>query len=339
MSYRLSRQTWEFSNNVRVQSAATAVGPKEANGPLGKEFDVLYEDNYTGEETWEKAEAKLQNDAIITSISKANLRTENIDAVIAGDLLNQMISSSFASRSLSIPFVGVYGACSTSMLSVSQASALVNGGYSNFVVAACSSHNSTAERQYRYPTEYGGQKPLTAQFTATGAGAVVVGVGGQGIKITHSTIGKIIDLGIKNPFEMGAAMAPAAADTLEIHFTDTNRTPMDYDLIVTGDLAGVGAPIFIKLMEEKGYSIHHNYNDCGLMLYHSHDTEVFSGGSGCASSALVTYGHLMKEMTRGKYTRILVIATGALLSPTSYQQGESIPCIAHAVSFEYRRGE
>lgn len=334
MNFRINRQTWNFTNDVRVQSVATTVGPKEGQGPLGKEFDITYSDNYLGEETWEKAEKKLLEEAINKAISKANHLPSDIDIVIAGDLLNQMISSTFASRSIEIPLIGVYGACSTSMLSLSQASALVNAGYANITVAACCSHNSTAERQYRYPTEYGGQKPATAQFTATGAGAAVIGRGGSGIKITYATLGKIVDMGIKNPFDMGTAMAPAAADTLITHFNDTGRTHKDYDLIVTGDLAGVGAPILIKLMQEKGYDISANYNDCGLMLYHKDDAEVFSGASGCASSALVSYGHLFKEMERGKLNRLLVIATGALLSPTSYQQGESIPCIAHAVSFE-----
>lgn len=334
LTYRISRHTWSFPNDIRIQSAATIVGPKEGSGPLGKEFDFSSEDNYMGEDTWEKAEKKMLEKAISIAIEKGGVSPNGIDLIIAGDLLNQMISSSFASRSMDIPFVGVYGACSTSMLSTSIASSLINAGYADYVVAACSSHNSTAERQYRYPTEYGGQKPKTAQFTATGAGAVLIGRGGNGIKLTYSTIGKIVDMGIKNPFDMGTAMAPAAADTLENHLKDTGRTPKDYDLIVTGDLAGVGAPIFVELMKERGFDISSNYKDCGLMLYDKTDAEVFSGASGCASSALVTYAHLFKEMERGNIVRLLVIATGALLSPTSFQQGESIPCIAHAVSFE-----
>ncbi len=334
LNYRVSRQTWKYTNDVRIQAAATAVGSKESQGPLAKEFDITYSDNYIGQSTWEKAEEKLLTEAVKKAIQKGGKLSSDIDLIIAGDLLNQIISSSFAARSLEIPFIGVYGACSTSMLSLSQASALVNSGFANNIVAACSSHNSTAERQYRYPTEYGGQKPNTAQFTATGAGAVLVGTGGNGVKITYATLGKIVDMGIKNPFDMGTAMAPAAADTLDNHFKDTGRSPKDYDLIVTGDLAKVGAPIFVNLMKDKGYDIESIYNDCGLMLYNKDDAEVFAGASGCASSALVAYGHLFKEMDRGNIQRLLVIATGALLSPTSYQQGESIPCIAHAVSFE-----
>lgn len=334
MGIRISRHTWQFTSGVRIKSSATAVGPKEANGPLGQEFDLVYEDNYVGQQTWEQAERKLLSDAITKAIEKSGYSPDEVDLIIAGDLLNQMISSSFASRSLEIPYLGVYGACSTSMLSLSLASALVDTGFAQRAVAACSSHNATAERQYRYPTEYGGQKPNTAQYTATGAGAVVVERGGSGVQITYATIGKVVDMGIKNPFDMGTAMAPAAADTLYQHFIDTGRSPNDYDLIVTGDLASVGAPILMKLMSEKGYDLSHNYNDCGLLLYHKDDPEVFSGASGCASSALVVYGHLLKELERGKLRRLLVIATGSLHSPTSYQQGESIPCIAHAVAFE-----
>lgn len=334
LNHRISRCTWSFANDVRVQAVGTTAGSKEKQGPLGQEFDLTYTDNYIGEDTWEKAEKKLLEGAITKAIEKGNKLPSDIDVVIAGDLLNQMISSTFAARGLEIPFIGVFGACSTSMLSVAQGSALINAGYANYIVVACCSHNSTAERQYRYPTEYGGQKPNTAQFTATGAGAMLLGKGGTGIKVTYATIGKVVDMGIKNPFEMGSAMAPAAASTLEYHFKDLGRSPADYDLIVTGDLAKVGAPIFVNLMKDKGYNIESNYNDCGMMLYQKDDAEVFSGASGCASSALVTYGHLFKEMERGKINRLLVIATGALLSPTSYQQGESIPCIAHAVSFE-----
>lgn len=334
MSFRVSRQTWYFSSDVRIRSAGTAVGPKEGNGPLGNEFDIVFDDNYVGEATWEKAEKKILEASINKTLEKAGLVAEDIDMILAGDLLNQIISATFASRTIQIPFIGTYGACSTSMLSLAQASALVNAGYCNLAVAACSSHNSTAEKQYRYPTEYGGQKPPTAQYTATGAGSVLVGRGGTGIRVTYATLGKIVDMGIKNPFNMGSAMAPAAADTLLAHLKDTGRKPSDYDLIVTGDLAGVGAPILVSLMKEQGYEIAPYYNDCGLMLYRKDDPEVFSGASGCASSALVTYGHLLKEMERGKISRLLVLATGALLSPLTYQQGESIPCIAHAVAFE-----
>lgn len=215
--------------------------------------------------------------------------------MIAGDLLTQIISASFTARYAQIPYLGVYGACSTSMESLALAASLVEGGYANYVVSGCSSHNATAERQYRYPTEYGGQKPPYAQWTVTGAGVAVVGKGLIGPKVRYATIGKIIDMGLKDPFDMGSAMAPAAVDTIEQHFIDTGRRPEDYDLIVTGDLAGVGYPLAKKMLLERGFDLSSVYNDCGLMIYYS-DQEVFAGGSGCASSASVTYGHIMKEL-------------------------------------------
>jgi len=228
---------------------------------------------------------------------------------------------------------GMYGACSTSMLTLANAAALVNAGYANTAIAACSSHNATAERQYRYPTEYGGQKPPSAQWTVTGAGAGLVGIGGKGPRITYATIGKVVDMGIKDPFDMGSAMAPAAVSTFLAHFQDTGRTPDSYDLIVTGDLASVGYPITKELLLQEGYDMDQVYNDCGLMVY-TPDQDVFAGGSGCASSAVVTYGYILDQLNRGLLKKVLVCATGALLSPVSYQQGNSIPCIAHAVALE-----
>lgn len=329
----LGHSTWQFLNEVRLQSSAAVVGPKEGEGLLGKEFDLIYNDLYVGQDTWEKAERKMLEDVVNIAMEKASLQKNQIGIFLAGDLLNQNISSSFAAQTTQIPFMGVYGACSTSMLSLSLASALVDAGFVTYAVAGVSSHNCTAEKQYRYPTEYGGQKPDTAQWTVTGAGAGIVGIGGKGPRITHVTVGTVMDLGIKNPFDMGSAMAPAAAKTIATHFQDTNRQPSDYDLIVTGDLAAVGHPIARELLMNDGYQMGERFKDCGLMIY-SEDQEKFAGASGCASSAVVTYGYLMKELALGNYQRILVVATGALLSPISYQQGEPIPCVAHAVAFE-----
>ncbi|TCS95025.1 stage V sporulation protein AD [Hazenella coriacea] len=330
---QLGKSTWVFSNEVRLLSSAAVVGPMEGEGNLADSFDLIYNDLYAGQETWEKAERKMLEDVVGKVIEKAHLTADEIDLYLAGDLLNQNITSSFSAKSMQIPFLGVYGACSTSMLSLSLASVLVDGGYANHVIAGVSSHNCTAERQFRYPTEYGGQKPDTAQWTVTGAGAGLVGKGTRGPRITHATMGTVTDLGIKNPFDMGSAMAPAAAKTIQTHFEDTGRTPKDYDLIVTGDLANVGLPITRELLEKEGYRLGEQFQDCGLMIYHAKQP-TFAGGSGCACSAVVTYGHLMKQMEKGDYHRILVVATGALLSPVSVQQGESIPCIAHAISFE-----
>ncbi|USG63583.1 stage V sporulation protein AD [Brevibacillus ruminantium] len=330
---RIGRQTWHFPQDVRILSTATAVGPKEGEGPLGSLYDQIYNDMYAGQDSWEAAERRLLEDAVSIALEKAKLTSTDIDVIFAGDLLNQNITTSFAAEKLAIPLMGMYGACSTSMLTLANAASLVNAGYANKAVAACSSHNATAERQFRYPTEYGGQKPPSAQWTVTGAGAAVVGIGGQGPRITYATIGKVIDMGIKDPFDMGSAMAPAASSTLQAHFIDTGRSPQDYDLIVTGDLAAVGFPILKDLMKRDGYDMDRVYNDCGLMVY-SPDQEVFAGGSGCASSAVVTYSHIVSQLNKGLLKKVLVCATGALLSPISYQQGHSIPCIAHAVALE-----
>jgi stage V sporulation protein AD len=331
--FRVSRQTWQFTRDVRLVSSATAVGPKEGEGPLGTYFDKVYDDMYAGQDCWEDAERQLMEDAVQLALDKAGLTEQDVDVIIAGDLLNQNITTNFTAEQLAIPLMGMYGACSTSMLTLANAAALVNAGYVNRAIAACSSHNATAERQYRYPTEYGGQKPPSAQWTVTGAGAGLVGIGGNGPRITYATIGKVVDMGVKDPFDMGSAMAPAAVSTLQTHFSDTGRTPRDYDLIVTGDLASVGYPIVKEWMQREGYDMEGVYNDCGLMVY-SPEQEVFAGGSGCASSAVVTYGYIVDQLNKGLLKKVLVCATGALLSPVSYQQGNSIPCIAHAVALE-----
>lgn len=335
---RLNRQTWHFTRDIRILSSAVAVGPKEGKGPLAEDFDKIYPDLYCGQPTWEKAERQLLEDAVKQALKKGNRVADEVDVILAGDLLNQTITSNFAMGQLQIPFLGMFGACSTSMETLSVAAALVDSQYAQYTMAACSSHNATAERQFRYPTEYGAQKPDSAQWTVTGAGAALVGTGNSGPRITHATIGKVIDMGIKNPFELGPAMAPAAADTLSTHFRDTGRRPEDYDLIVTGDLAKVGYQILIDLMKDLDYDIAPVYNDCGIMIY-GEDQKVFSGGSGCASSAVVTYSHIVNGLLNGKWKRVLICATGALFSPISYQQGESIPCIAHAVALENAEGK
>ncbi len=332
MGKKIGRSTWEFTQ-VRILSSAVAVGPKEGQGPLSNDFDIIHEDLYIGQETWEKAERKLFEEALDLSIEKAGITQDQVNIMIAGDLLNQIISASFTASYSQIPYLGVYGACSTSMEALSLSASLIEGGFADYIISGCSSHNATAEKQYRYPTEYGGQKPPFAQWTVTGSGVAVIGRGLIGPKVKYATIGKVIDMGLKDPFDMGSAMAPAAVDTIIQHFKDTNRTPNDYDLIVTGDLAGVGYPIAKKMLLEQGYDMSQVYNDCGLMIY-SKDQKVFAGGSGCASSASVTYGHIIKQMNQKKLNKVLVVATGALLSPISYQQGESIPCIAHAVAIE-----
>ncbi|MGD9679521.1 MAG: stage V sporulation protein AD [Vulcanibacillus sp.] len=326
------RSTWEFTD-VRILSTAVSVGPVEGKGPLAKDFDIIHQDLYLGQDTWEKAERRLFEEAIDLCINKSGLLSEQINLMVIGDLLNQLISASFSAKYEGIPYLGVYGACSTSVESISIAASLIEGEFAEYIIAGCSSHNATAEKQYRYPTEYGGQKPPYAQFTVTGAGAILIGRGSFGPKIRYSTIGKVIDMGIKDPFDMGTAMAPAAVDTIVNHLKDTSRSPKYYDLIVTGDLGAVGYQITRKMLLEQGIDVISNYNDCGLMIYSSNQ-DVFSGGSGCACSAVVTFGHIIKRLNKKEINKVLVVATGALLSPLSYQQGETIPCIAHAITIE-----
>jgi len=331
----LAGRTWVFEQKPVIIGTATVVGPEEGNGPLANDFDIIHGDKMLGQKSWEKAEHVLLEEAVKLSLEYAGITREQVDFYIGGDLLNQITSSSLTARTLSVPYIGVFGACSTSMESLALAAFLVNAGGAKHVVSATSSHNSTAEKQFRYPTEYGSQKPPTAQYTVTGAGAAVVAASGSGPVITSATIGRVVDMGITDPFNMGAAMAPAAVDTIQAHLKDLNRQPSDYDMIVTGDLASVGYKIALELFRKYNVPIETtHYDDCGLMVYDLNNQPVQAGGSGCACSAAVTYGHLLKRMARGELNRILVVATGALLSPLTYQQGESIPCIAHAVCIE-----
>ncbi|PFE05743.1 stage V sporulation protein AD [Bacillus cereus] len=332
------KQTWVFQNNIFVNATGTAVGPKEAEGPLGKCFDISYDELHCQEENWELAERRLMNDSIQQVMQKGDVKPSQIDFLLAGDLLNQTVTANYVARELGIPLLGMFSACATSMETLAIGSAFIDGGFANRVIATVSSHNATAERQFRYPTEYGGQRPGTATSTVTGAGAVLISKEQSNIKVTAATIGVVQDLGIADPFDMGSAMAPAAAHTIQQHFEDLGRSAADYDLIVTGDLSGVGAPITKQLLLEEGYDLGNVYNDCGLMIYYGDQEEVFAGGSGCACSAVVTYGHLLKEMQKGNLQRIFVVATGALLSPIMIQQKETIPTIAHGVVFERVKG-
>jgi stage V sporulation protein AD len=328
-------QSWLFSNRPVLLASATVVGPEEGRGPLADQFDIVHGDLTMGESTWEKAERRLMEEAAKLAVENAGITNEKVKFYIGGDLMNQIISSSFAARTLAIPYVGVFGACSTSMESLALASMIVDSGNADYCMAGTCSHNCTVEKQFRYPTEYGSQKPPTAQFTVTGAGAAVVSREGDGPVITRATMGRIVDMGIKDPFNMGAAMAPAAVDTLTAHFRDFQCDPSYYDLIVTGDLAKVGVEIARELFNKHNISMGQTvYNDCGLMIYDLEKQPVQAGGSGCGCSAVVTYGHLLNRLRKGELRRILVVATGALLSPLSFQQGESIPCIAHAVAIE-----
>lgn len=327
-------QTWVFNTKPTILASAAIGGPFEGKGPLADDFDVLHQDVWLGQDSCEKAEKKLLEQACETAISKAYVKKEDVNFFISGDLMNQIISSSFTARTLGMPYLGIFGACSSSMEGLSLASLIVDSGAANYIVTGASSHNIAAEKQFRYPTEYGGQKPPTSQWTVTGAGAALLSSSGYGPKVAAATIGRIVDMGLSDPFDMGSAMAPAAVDTIEAHFRDLNL-PLDYyDLIATGDLGSVGHKIAGQLLIKHGLEIPpETFTDCGMLIY-GKDQPVFAGGSGCGCSATVTYGHFLRRMREGELKRILIVATGALHSPLSYQQKESIPCIAHAVSIE-----
>ena len=330
----MGHQSWIFNSKPTILGSAAVGGPFEGNGALADDFDIIHEDLWIGQDSFEKAEKILLEHACERAIKKSDIKKEDINFFISGDLMNQITSSSFTARTLGIPFLGIFGACSSSMEGLALAAQLIESKSAKYVMASASSHNATAEKQYRYPTEYGGQKPPTAQWTVTGAGAAVLGVEGFGPKITSATMGRVIDMGISDPYNMGAAMAPAAVDTIEAHFRDLNIDASYYDLIATGDLGKVGHELAISLLKDHGIEMPSKiFTDCGLLIYKK-DQPVFSGGSGCGCSATVTYGHFLNRMRRGELKRILIVATGALLSPISYQQKESIPCIAHAVSIE-----
>ncbi|MDT3424896.1 stage V sporulation protein AD [Paenibacillus forsythiae] len=336
---QLGKQTWQFTSRPAILGASSVVGPEEGDGPLAADFDFVYDTLKMNENTWEKAERRMFEKAVRLALMKAEIKQEELEFFVGGDLMNQIISASFAAKKLGTPYLGVFGACSTSMESLAVASMIVDSGGAKYALAGTASHNCTVEKQFRYPTEYGSQRPPTAQYTVTGSGCAVItrNDGTQsGPFVTAATIGKVMDFDIKDPFNMGSAMAPAAADTIMAHFRDTGLSPGYYDLIATGDLASVGLPITQELLAKAGIPMEQTeFTDCGLMIYDRERQKfVIAGGSGCGCSATVTYGHILKRMKKGQLKRVLVVATGALLSPLSYQQGDSIPCIAHAVALE-----
>lgn len=331
---RLGKQTVKIENPPSIAGCASIVGPKEGAGPLGKYFDNILEDEEWGEKTWEKTETKIIKESTILAIKKANKTIPDIDYIFAGDLLNQCISSNFGLRDLEIPFFGLYGACSTCAEGLGLASLTIDGGFADNVIAATSSHFCSAERQFRLPLEQGGQRPMTAQWTVTGGGSFILSSQGTGPYITYVTTGKIVDMGIKDANNMGAAMAPAAADTIYAHFEDTGMIPSDYDLIITGDLGKLGKTITQDLLMRSGCNIKEQYNDCGVIIFDDEEQDTHAGGSGCGCSAVVLAGYIYSEMMKGNINKVLFVGTGALLSPTSSLQGESIPSIAHAVTIQ-----
>ena len=314
-----------------VIAYAAVVGKAENEGPYGGEFDEVVEDNKAGSDTWEQAESLFQQRAVGHVLRKSGLEPDRIDLMIAGDLLNQCVGSPYGLKDYFIPYLGIYGACSTFAEGLLLSAALGNAGYIDTAIASTSSHFSTAERQFRFPLNYGGVRTPTAQWTATAAGSAVVGMGGNGPHIESVCIGRVTDLGVTDMNNMGAAMAPAAADTLYNYFQDTATKPDDYDLILTGDLSSVGSDLLRKLLEKKGYKLGDEYNDCGLLMYDRDKQDVHAGGSGCGCSGAVLCSYILGKMERGELSSVLFVGTGALMSPTSSQQGESIPGIAHLV--------
>lgn len=333
MNKKRGQQSIVFTTPPVITSAANIVGPMEGEGVLTEFYDRILKDNLDDNASWEKCESSMMEWALTTAITKEKSTASDVDYVLAGDLLNQLMSTHFAIRNIGRPFLGMYGACSTLAQSMLVGSTLIDGGFANKVAVAVSSHHDAAERQYRFPTELGVQRPLVSQWTVTGSGALVISGTGDGPRITAATVGKIIDMGIKDPNAMGPAMAPAAADTLWAHFNDTGRQPSYYDMIYTGDLGSVGKALVIEVFKEKGIDLTSVYEDCGCMIYRK-EQDAHAGASGCASSAVVFAGYIYRMLKRQKLRKVLIVGTGSLHSTTSYQQKESIPCIAHAVAVE-----
>lgn len=327
----IGKQTVCLGTPPSVSETYSVVGTKEGNGPLHTFFDEIAEDNTLGESSWEKAESRFLNTAVRRVMEKSALTSADIQYLLAGDLLNQCSGTHYAVRDTDIPFLGIYGACSTMAEGLGLAAMLVDGGFAQHIIAATSSHFCSAEKQFRFPLEYGGQRTPTAQWTVTGSGAAVISAAGNGPYITHITTGKIVDMGISDVNNMGAAMAPAAADTIAAHFADTGLTPADYDCIITGDLGLIGRRFNIDLLRQRGYETSAVMKDCGCLIYDFETEDVHAGASGCGCSASVFCSKLIHDLRTGKLRRLLFVATGALMSTTALKQGQTIPCIAHAV--------
>ena len=333
-SKRIGNRTVKLENKPTIISASSVVGPKEGEGPLREYFDIILEDDLCGQKSWELAESDMVKTAMKKTCEKANKKLEDINYMIGGDLLNQIFPASFAARDLSIPFIGIYGACSTMAEGMCISSMLIDGGFADLILSGTSSHFCAAERQFRFPLEFGNQKPMTAQWTVTGAGSVLISPKGQGPKVTYVTIGKVIDKGIDDGNNMGAAMAPAAVDTIYSYFNDTKDDPNSFDVIATGDLGKLGKEITEELLAQRGLDISKVYMDCGIEMFNMEKQDVHCGGSGCGCSATVFCGYIYKKLKNKEFNKVMLVSTGALLSPTSTLQKQTIPCVAHAVIIE-----
>ena len=338
MSKRIGAQTTALPSCPGLIGWAGIAGQKEKEGPYGAKFDWIIPDELNGEQSFEGAERAMLEQAVVLCAEKAGTRLNEIQMLLAGDLLNQIISAGFAARNLGIPFYGLYGACSTMSESLSVGGMLADGGFADRLICATCSHFCTAERQYRAPLELGNQRTPTAQWTVTGAGALLLTSEGEGPYVTHVTTGRIRDAGVTDANNMGAAMAPAAYETLRAHFADTGRTPADYAAIITGDLGKIGHEILTDLFLRDGVDLGVCSTDCGMLIFNPETQDVHAGGSGCGCSASVLCGHILQRMTCGDWPRVLFAATGALMSLTTSQQGESIPGICHAVVLDVDKG-
>jgi stage V sporulation protein AD len=331
---RMGQQSISFDSPVYIMSSASVVGPKEGEGPLKDTFDKIYDDATFGKDSWEEGESEMLKETVMLAISKAGLETDDIRYLFAGDLLGQLIATTFGVMDLNIPLFGLYGACSTMGEALALGAMTVNAGYADRVVAAVSSHFGGAEKQFRFPLEYGNQRPMSSTWTVTGSGAFVLSNEKSDVKITGITTGKVVDYGVKDSLNMGACMAPAAADLIYEHLKDFEREPDYYDKIITGDLGVVGREILCKLLSDQGINIASVHMDCGMEIYNDIEQDTHSGGSGCGCSAVTLAGKLMNELKTGELKRILFVPTGALLSTVSYNEGQSVPGIAHGVVIE-----
>ena len=331
MKKRIGKRTIRLNNMPTIVAASSIVGPKEGQGPLKDKFDLVISDDLYGEKTWELAESKMVQTALEMSVKKVNKNLEDVDFLFAGDLINQLFPASFAARELGIPFFGIYGACSTMTEGMCLGSMAIDGEYAKYVLCGASSHYCTAERQFRFHLKLGNQKPMTAQWTVTGAGSVLLTKEGDRYKIKYIIPGKVIDKGIDDGNNMGAAMAPAAIDTIYSYFDDTKDDPDSFDLIATGDLGKVGKQIVIELLQEKKLDISKVYTDCGLEIFNLEEQDVHCGGSGCGCSATVFASYIYEKLIKKEFNKVMLVSTGALLSPTSTLQKQTIPSVAHGV--------
>jgi len=334
----IGKQSIQFEEAPHILSAASIAGKKEGEGPLGKYFDMICDDPMFGENTWEEAESTMQREAAQTAIEKAGLFPVNIRYAFGGDLLGQLIATSFGMEELQIPMFGLYGACSTCGESLTLAAMAVSAGYGEYMLAITSSHFGGAEKQFRFPLEYGNQRPLSSTWTVTGSGAFVLGNKGGRVRITGVTPGRVVDYGVRDSLNMGACMAPAACDTIYQNLMDFNMQPEAYDKIFTGDLGSVGQQILIDLLKKKGFDISRVHMDCGIEIYDAKRQDTHAGGSGCGCSAITLAGWILPKIARGEWKKVLFVPTGALLSTVSYNEGKSVPGIAHAVMLEHVNG-